>query len=66
MKNLERKIRKAMTVACNDNNNLNEDGSINWNFVDAQLWLDNVITNENQIVAYEWFDGIATEMEELV
>ncbi len=38
-------------------------GSINWNFVDADLWLNNVITTENQVVAYEWFDGIATEME---
>ena len=50
-------------IACNDKKNLNKDGSINWNFVDADLWLDNVITDENQIVAYEWFDGIATEME---
>ena len=66
MKNLERKIRKAMTVACNDNNNLNENGTINWKLVEADLWLDDVITDQNQVVAYEWFDGIATEMEELV
>jgi len=63
MKNLDIKIRKALAVACTDKKNLNEDGSINWNFVDADLWLDNVITTENQVVAYEWFDGIATEME---
>ena len=63
MKNLERKIRKALAVACNDKKNLNEDGSINWKFVEADLWLDDVITEQNQIVAYEWFDGIATEME---
>ena len=63
MKNLDIKIRKALAVACTAKNNLNEDGSINWNFVDADLWLDNVITTENQVVAYVWFDGIATEME---
>ena len=63
MKNLDTKIRKALVIACNDKKNLNEDGSINWNFVDADLWLNNVITTENQVVAYEWFDGIATEME---
>ena len=66
MKNLDIKIRKALAVACNDKKNLNEDGSINWKFVEADLWLDDVITEQNQIVAYEWFDGIATEMEELV
>ena len=63
MKNLERKIRKALAVACNDKKNLREDGSINWKFVEADLWLDDVITEQNQIVAYEWFDGIATEIE---
>jgi len=63
MKNLDIKIRKALAVACTAKKNLNEDGSINWKFVEADLWLDDVITEQNQIVAYEWFDGIATEME---
>ena len=63
MKNLDTKIRAAMAVACTAKENLNEDGSINWNFVDADLWLDGVITDDNAVVAYEWFDGIATEFE---
>ena len=45
MKNLDTKIREALVIACNDKKNLNKDGSINWNFVDADLWLDNVITD---------------------
>ena len=60
---LDVKIRKAIAVAIALGENRNEDGSINWNFVDADLWLDGVITNDNQSVAYEWFDGIATEFE---
>ena len=60
---LDVKIRKAIAAAIALVENRNEDGSINWNFVDADLWLDGVITNDNQSVAYEWFDGIATEFE---
>jgi hypothetical protein len=60
---LDVKIRKAIAAAIALVENRNEDGSINWSFVDADLWLDGVITNDNQSVAYEWFDGIATEFE---
>ena len=60
---LDTKIRLAMAVAATSKENLNDDGSINWNFVDADLWMDGVITKENQTEAYEWFDGIATEFE---
>jgi hypothetical protein len=60
---LDVKIRKAIAAAIALEENRNEDGSINWSFVDADLWMDGVITNDNQYVAYEWFDGIATEFE---
>lgn len=60
---LDVKIRKAIAAAIALEDNRNEDGSINWSFVDADLWMDGVITNDNQTVAYEWFDGIATEFE---
>ena len=60
---LDVKIRKAIAAAIALEENRNEDGSINWSFVDADLWMDGVITNDNQSVAYEWFDGIATEFE---
>ena len=39
MKNLDTKIREALVIACNDKKNLNKDGSINWNFVDYDLWM---------------------------
>ena len=61
--NIDMKIRKAVAAAIALDENRNEDGSVNWNFVDADLWLDGVITSENKTVAYEWFDGIATEFE---
>ena len=56
-------IKNAVIAAVANPENRNEDGSINWSFVDADLWMDGVITNDNQSVAYEWFDGIATEFE---
>jgi len=43
--------------------NRNENGSINWNFVDADLWLDGVITKENQTEAYVWFNDLADSIE---
>ena len=56
-------VKNAVIAAVANPENRNEDGSINWNFVDADLWMDGVITTSNQTVAYEWFDGIATEFE---
>ena len=56
-------IKNAIMVAIKNPENLNEDGSINWNFVDSDLWMDGVITSENQTVAYEIFNNVADELE---
>jgi hypothetical protein len=62
--NLDTKIRVAMAVCnCTRRETLTKMVLLTGTFVDADLWLDGVITNENQTVAYEWFDGIATEFE---
>jgi len=56
-------IKNAIIAAVANPENLNEDGSINWNFVDSDLWMDGVITNENQTEAYEVFNAVADELE---
>ena len=56
-------IKNAIMVATKNPENINEDGSINWNFVDSDLWMDGVITNENQTEAYEVFNTVADELE---
>ena len=56
-------IKDAIIAAVKNPENLNEDGSINWNFVDSDLWMDGVITSENQTEAYEVFNAVADELE---
>lgn len=56
-------IKNAVIAAIANPENRNEDGSVNWNFVDADLWMDGVITNENQTEAYEVFNTVADEVE---
>ena len=56
-------IKNAIMVATKNPENINEDGSINWNFVDSDLWMDGVITNDNQTEAYEIFNTVADELE---
>ena len=43
--------------------NRNDDGTINWDFVDADLWMDGEINEENKDIAYVWFNDLADEME---
>jgi len=40
-----------------------EDGKINWNYVDADLWMDGVITKANHKDAYVWFNELADATE---
>ena len=56
-------VKNAIIASVANPENRNEDGSINWNFVDADLWMDGVITNENQTEAYEVFNTVADELE---
>ena len=39
MLNLEAKIQEAFETAVNDPDNIREDGIINWNFVEADIWM---------------------------
>jgi hypothetical protein len=50
----------AKTVDMKDN--LNEDGSINWNYVDADMYMTwSVVLDGEQYTA--WFDQAAEEIE---
>ena len=39
MLNLEAKIQEPFETAVNDPDNIREDGIINWNFVEADIWM---------------------------
>ena len=39
MLNLEAKIQETFETAVNDPDNIREDGIINWNFVEADIWM---------------------------
>ena len=43
--------------------NIREDGSINWDFVSADLWMDGIINAENESQMMEYFDDLADMME---
>ena len=43
--------------------NIREDGSINWDFVSADLWMDGIINAENEAQMMEYFDDLADMME---
>ena len=64
----EAKVIKAIFDAVDNPENINKNGSINWNFVDADLWLDGVIssawaTQSDQKQYYEWFEKTAKFIE---
>jgi hypothetical protein len=51
-----------MAKTVNMKDNLNEDGSINWNYVDADMYMTwSVVLDGEQYTA--WFDQAAEEIE---
>lgn len=63
MTDLELKVRAAIDASLENNDNYDDDGEINWSFVDADLWMDGVITDENSIEAMQYFNDYADEIE---
>jgi hypothetical protein len=53
----------AFAAAVENTDNYREDGSINWDFVSADLWMDGIITVETEKKAMEWFDDLADMIE---
>jgi hypothetical protein len=61
---LERTIERYMLEAIELEENRNEDGSINWNFVDADVYMRLNPVNETVDLYMEIFDKIAYLIEE--
>lgn len=59
---LDARFTEAFEAAVNNTENRNEDGSVNWNFVDADLHLDGVATEVGENFM-SWFDDMATMWE---
>lgn len=53
----------AFEAAVENPDNYREDGSVNWDFVSADLWMDGIITVETKKMAMEWFDDLADMIE---
>ena len=59
---LDEKFVIAFEAAVNKEENRNEDGSVNWNFVDADLWLDGIAAQVGEGF-YSWFEDMANMWE---
>lgn len=56
-------IEKAMRTALKDKGNYNKDGSVNWNFVDADCYMEVKPGQQNSKQFYKLFDQIADKLE---
>ena len=55
-------FRKEMIAAINDAENLNDDSSVNWNYVDSDMYevYGGVLVEP---IYYDWFNEVADEIE---
>jgi hypothetical protein len=64
MLNVEGLMASAFSNAVENPENINEDGSLNWNFVEADVWMDLSENLGQQVLTediYPTFDDLATE-----
>ena len=62
MLNLHNKIKESFEIAVTNPENLYSDGSTNWNFVEADIWMDlskKEINNSDDSIS-KIFDELAT------
>ena len=59
---LDARFTEAFEAAVNNTENRNEDGSVNWNFVDADLHLDGVAQKVGDNFM-SWFEDMADMWE---
>lgn len=59
---LDAEFTEAFEAAVNNKENRNEDGSVNWNFVDADLHLDGVAQKVGDNFM-SWFEDMADMWE---
>lgn len=58
-------LREEMIRLTNEDDNQFEDGSIDWNFVEADIYLSGWDERLGEEQLTEWFDMIADEIEGL-
>ena len=57
-------LESQFDEAVNNPENINEDGSINWNFVDADVYMDvGPKNNQSNVLHYKMFDFLADAFE---
>lgn len=66
MQNVQNLIKESFQSAIENPENINKDGSINWNYVEADVWLDvsaevGAVTEEVETELSPLFDNLATE-----
>ena len=60
---LERKVMMAFNRAVTLSENINEDGSINWNFVEADLYMDDELRAMDETDLEDWFHFLIDDYE---
>lgn len=61
--NLERKVMMAFNRAVTLLENQNEDGTINWNFVEADLYMDDDLRDMDDEDLQSWFCFLIDDYE---
>ena len=56
-------LNEIIEVAITNPENINEDGSINWSFVDADLWLHEDSNNYSEQAKYDVLNSYADFVE---
>ena len=57
-------FKRLFDMAVNDDSNIDEDGQLDWNFVDVDLWKAVKPTDEDRGQYWDLFDSMAEELEQ--
>ena len=57
-------FKRLFDMAVNDDSNIDEDGQLDWNFVDVDLWKAVKPTDEDRGEYWDLFDSMAEELEQ--
>ena len=61
-----RLIEERVELAANNPENRNEDGTVNWNFVDADVFMETNPTKRTEGLFYQLFEEAAEQFERTV
>ena len=57
-------FKRLFDMAVNDDSNIDEDGQLDWNFVDVDLWRAVKPSDEDRGEYWDLFDSMAEELEQ--